>query len=348
MGLSLSVWLCNRINPSPPSTSSVFSLLAVPTSSRLAITLKAPPAVTPADKCSQWSSVHCSPNFLLSPCKQEVTRLPVEQCSDGVRAEMGVSSGLHVWVVMWIPDHRGSHAVLGISGQRCPLQVSGYNVLIGGDSESWGWELRTNQLWHAGQRLRPYPDRPGRPKCEDAERCGPKVTTKTAQLPLPIPERILLVLDADAGTLGFSIDGSFMGVAFKDLPRGVALFPAVSSVRGGASIRLRYLNGARREWLFPQCWFKSMEDEFEWTELCFLSTPGDPPALMDLCALSIQHHVGQQRHNQIRSLPLPTPLQHYLLSTYTWKHLQTTGKNVFLYEYIHHCIVFILFIMTEL
>lgn len=246
MGLVLSVWLCNRVNASPPTSSSAFSLLAVRTSSRLAITLN-PALVAPVDERSRWSSVHRSPNFLLSACKQEVTRLPIEQSSDGVRAEMGVNSGLHVWEVVWNPNHRGSHAVLGISRQKCPLQASGYGVLIGGDPESWGWELRTNQLWHAGERLRLYPEGGGRCNCEHAEHRWLKANTQIAQLPLLIPEHILLVLDADAGTLGFSVDGSFLGVAFKDLPGGVELFPAVSSVRGGASIRLRYLNGARRE-----------------------------------------------------------------------------------------------------
>lgn len=259
MGLVLSVWLCNRLNPSPPNSSSTFPLLAVPTSSRLAITLKAPP-VAPDDECSRWSSVHRSPNFLLSPCKREVMRLPVERSSDGARAETGVKSGLHVWEVMWNPNLRGSHAVLGISRQNCPLQASGYDVLIGGDSESWGWELRTNQLWHAGEQLRLYPERQGSCNCEHTERYGLKANTKIAQSPLPIPERILLVLDVDAGTLGFSVDGSFLGVAFKDLPSGVELFPAVSSVRGGASIWLRYLNGAKREWLF--------------TWICFISIKG--------------------------------------------------------------------------
>lgn len=257
MGLMLSVWLCNRVNPGPPTSSSAFSLLAVRTSSRLAITLKAPP-VAPGDECSHWSLVHRSPNFLLSPCKQEVTRLPVEQSSDGVRAETGVNSGLHVWEVMWNSNHRGSHAVLGISRKNCPLQASGYDVLIGGDSESWGWELRTNQLWHAGERLRLYPERPRRCNCNHTGHYGLNTNPKIAQSPLPIPERILLVLDADAGTLGFSVEGSFLGVAFKDLPGGVELFPAVSSVRGGASIRLRYLNGAKREWLFTQICFESM------------------------------------------------------------------------------------------
>lgn len=236
MGLSLSVWLYSRADDSPPSSPVAFLPLAVPTSSRLAVTLNSSP-VAQGDGRSHWSSVHRSPHFLLSACKQEVTRSPVERSSDGVRSEMGVRSGLHVWEVLWNPNHRGSHAVMGISTQNCPLQASGYNVLIGGDSQSWGWELKTNQLWHGGQSLGLYP---GKKKRCDSE-------TQVAETPLPIPERTLLVLDVDAGTLGFIVDDSFLGVAFKDLPRGVELFPAVSSVRGGASIRLRYLNGASCE-----------------------------------------------------------------------------------------------------
>lgn len=175
----------------------------------------------------------------------------MERSSDGVRAERGVKSGLHVWEVLWNPNHRGSHAVLGISLQNCPLQALGYNVLVGGDTQSWGWELKTNQLWHAGQNLGIYPARKKRCNTEHGEGFRPQSSSsssiKTAQTPLPIPQRILLVLDADAGTLGFIVDDSVLGVAFKNLPRGVELFPAVSSVRGGASIRLRYLNGASCE-----------------------------------------------------------------------------------------------------
>ncbi|KAM3614614.1 uncharacterized protein V6R79_016863 [Siganus canaliculatus] len=285
MGLSLSVWLYSRANTNPPSSSSAFPPLAVSTSSRLAVILNSSP-VAPEDGRSHWSSAQHSPHFQLSACKQEVTRSPVERSSDGVRAEVGVKSGLHVWEVLWDPSHRGSHAVLGISKQNCPLQASGYNVLLGGDCQSWGWELKTNQLWHSGQKLGLYPDRQNQCHYEENFRPLPSSQPKTAQTPLLIPERILLVLDADAGTLGFIVDGSFLGVALKDLPHGVELFPAVSCVRGGASIRLRYLNGATR----------------------------DPPSLLALCGLSLQQYFGQQRHNQMNKLPIPPRLQHYLLS----------------------------------
>lgn len=252
MGLSLSRWFCSRIADSPPSSSSAFLPLAVPTSSRLEVTLNSPP-VSPGDSHSHWSTVHCSPHFQLSPCKQEVTRSPAELSSDGVRAEIGVKSGLHVWEVVWRPEHRGTHAVVGISRHDCPLQSSGYNVLVGADSQSWGWELTTNQLWHAGKTLKLYPGKGKKRSPSEAAAAftsqSSSSNTKMAQTPLLIPERALLVLDADAGTLGFVVDGIFLGVAFKDLPRGVELFPAVSSVRGGACIRLRYLNGSTRECL---------------------------------------------------------------------------------------------------
>ncbi|XP_041844172.1 SPRY domain-containing SOCS box protein 1 [Melanotaenia boesemani] len=290
MGLFLSAWLYGR-GDSTPSSSSAFPPLAVPTSSRLALTLNSSP-VSPGDVRSHWSAIHHSPHFLLSPCKQEVTRTPAELSSDAVRAEMGVKSGLHVWELMWSPKYRGSHAVLGISMQDCPLQGSGYNVLIGGDSQSWGWELRTNQLWHDGQTLGCYPNKRNRYQSEAGGSFRPKFSmspnTKRAETPLLIPERVLLVLDADAGTLGFVVDGSFLGIAFKDLPRGVEMFPAISSVRGGARIRLRYLNG----------------------------TACNPPALMALCGLSIHQFLGHQRQNEMDKLPLPPFLQHYLHSCF--------------------------------
>ncbi|XP_061770693.1 SPRY domain-containing SOCS box protein 2 isoform X2 [Nerophis ophidion] len=282
MGLSLSAWLHSRRVDHPPSTLSAFCSMGAPTSSRLEVILNFPP-VAPGDSRSRWSSVHCSPHISLSISKEEARRSPVERSSDGVRAETGVMGGLHVWEVVWNPKHRGSHAVIGLSRQCCPLQASGYNVLVGGDFQSWGWELQTNQLWHGGHIRGAFPEK---------SRCCAKVATSqqhilsATETPLLIPERILMVLDADAGTLGFLVNGYFLGVAFKDLPRGVELFPAVSSVRGGACIRLRYINGATR----------------------------DPPALIALCGLSIGSHLGPERHNQMDKLPLPPALQRYLLS----------------------------------
>ncbi|XP_028281089.1 SPRY domain-containing SOCS box protein 4 [Parambassis ranga] len=305
MGLLLSLLLYSRSTNNPPFSSSAFHQLAVPTSSRLAVTLNSS-SVSPVDSRSHWSSVHRSPHFQLSPCKQEVTRSPAELSSDGVRAEVGVKSGLHIWEVMWSPTHRGSHAVIGVSRKDCPLQTSGYNVLVGGDSQSWGWELTTNQLWHDGRILGPYPRRRRRRCYSDDAGLQPSTapSTKAAETPLLIPEQVLLVLDADAGTLGYVVEGIYLGVAFKDLPCGVELFSAVSSVRGGASIGLRYLNGTTR----------------------------DPPALMSLCGLSIHQSLGQQRQDQKDKLPLPPFLQCYLVSNFHM-HTHTHNRDTF----TNHC-----------
>ncbi|KAM4735187.1 SPRY domain-containing SOCS box protein 2 [Anableps anableps] len=284
MGLILSAWLNGPAADSIPSSSSAFLPLAIPTSSRVTLTLSSS-AVSPGDRRSHWSSQQHSPHFQLSPCKQEVTRSPAELSSDGVRAEVGMESGLHVWEVTWNTEHRGSHAVIGISRLDCPLQDSGYKVLVGGDSLSWGWELKTNQLWHGGKTLACYPfERRGSLRIKSSN----SQHSKETETPLLIPERVQLVLDADAGTLGFAVDGSFLGVAFKDLPSGVELFPAVSSVRGGARIELRYLNGTTR----------------------------NPPALKALCGLSVCQNLGQQWQNQVDKLPLPPLLHQYLLSCF--------------------------------
>ncbi|CAL8256810.1 unnamed protein product [Boreogadus saida] len=282
MGLLLSVWMSEMTDDGPASSSSALETLAVPTSSRLSVMLHSSP-IGSGDTRSHWSTSHCSPHFLLSPCREEVTRTPVEQSSDGVRAAEGVSSGLHVWEVLWSPAHRGSHAVIGVSCANCPLQASGYSALLGGDTQSWGWELGTNQLWHGAQSLGRYPAVHSTTQGVGAG--GLEIGLKTPGSAVEIPERVLLVLDADAGTLAYMVEESFFGVAFEDLPHGVELFPAVSSVRGGASIRLRYLNGAT----------------------------SDPPALMALCSLTIQRSLGPQRKNLTNTLPIPLVLQQYLL-----------------------------------
>ncbi|KAG9346392.1 hypothetical protein JZ751_006703 [Albula glossodonta] len=213
-------------------SSLLFFPLAVTPPSRLAILLDTPP-VSPTDHKSSWSPTHHSPNFSLSQCGTVAQRAPAEQSTDGVRGAEGQQGGLHVWEVNWDPAERGSHAVLGVSTQHCSLQASGYTVLVGGDAESWGWELGSNQLWHGGIPCGQYPRRGTEQGEEFLEQ----------QRPLAVPSRVLMVLDGDAGTLGFVVDGCFLGVAMQNLPLGVHLFPAVSSVWGGCRITLRYLNG---------------------------------------------------------------------------------------------------------
>lgn len=225
MGLTLCCWLSD--SHQKKKTSSVFSQFSVAPPLRLAVLLATPP-VGHGNPRSQWSQTHISPNLKMCPSGRGVSRDCVEQSSDAVRAAVGVATGLHIWEVLWEAQHRGSHALLGVSTPGCPLQTSGYTALIGGNSRSWGWELSTNQLWHDGKEVGRYPGG------------GARET-------LGLPDRILLVVDADAGTLGYVVDDCFLGVAFAGLPSGAELFPAISCVWGGAQICLRYLCGMTRE-----------------------------------------------------------------------------------------------------
>ncbi|KAJ8338153.1 hypothetical protein SKAU_G00371190 [Synaphobranchus kaupii] len=255
MGLTLCRWLCRdhswRTSGPSSRSSSPFQPLAVTPPFRLAVLLDSPPA-SPASPKSCWSHTHHSPNFSLSPDGTVAQRAPAEQSTDGARGAEGEQGGLHVWEVHWDPAERGSHAVLGVSTQHCPLQASGYTALVGGDAESWGWELGSNQLWHGGVPRGRYPR---------------KGTGLGEQEAVAVPGRVLMVLDGDAGTLGFVVDGCFLGVAAWNLPLGVRLFPAVSSVWGGSHITLRYLNGGARE----------------------------PPSLTSLARLSVRLSMGKDR-----------------------------------------------------
>ncbi|TRY90304.1 hypothetical protein DNTS_017533 [Danionella cerebrum] len=273
MGLSLSVWLrdshlVQRDTSTSSSSSSPFHLFSITPPIRLAVLLATPP-VAPNNPCSQWSPSHLSPNLQVNTTGGCVYRHHVAQSSDAVRGATGARTGLHLWEVKWARHQRGSHALLGVSTHECPTQASGYKVLIGGDSASWGWDLVTNQLWHDGKARRDYPGGGA----------------------LQVPDRVLLVVDADAGTLGFVVDGCFLGTAFQDLAKGVELFPAVSCVWGGAEICIRYLCGTKR----------------------------DAPALQDLSRLSVHRALRlnkDQNHDRKQNYRYyPAAVQRLLLLT---------------------------------
>ncbi|XP_012673035.3 SPRY domain-containing SOCS box protein 2 [Clupea harengus] len=269
MGLSLCRRLfdssTSRTSPPPlsPSSLSPVTPLSTAPSMRLSALLHSPPVV-PGNLCSLWSISEKSPHLQVSDGGVCVWRQPVEQSSDAIRSSGGIRAGLHLWEVAWEAYERGSHALIGISTRKSPWQASGYTALVGRDSQSWGWELSSNELWHKGKEAGRYP--------------------AGAEHPVVIPERVVVAVDADAGTLGYLVEGRYLGVAFADLPKGEDLFLAVSCVWGRASIRLRYLGGMSR----------------------------DPPSLMSLCSLTIHQTMGRSRVSLTDRLPLPPVLQRFL------------------------------------
>ncbi|GCB82764.1 hypothetical protein scyTo_0023941 [Scyliorhinus torazame] len=205
-----------------------FRGLGVPVPANLELLLDLPPVPREEQIHHTWSSWDRSPNMrptgdVAESDELTARRRAVPDSTDCARGRVGYRQGLHVWRVGWPPGQRGSHAAVGVGTAAARLQAPGYRVLLGGagDGQSWGWELGDNRLHHAGKAGRRYPEAPGGA--------------------LPVPEDFLAVLDSDAGTLGFIVDGEYLGVAFDGL-KGKALYPMVSCVWGNTSVTLTYVN----------------------------------------------------------------------------------------------------------
>ena len=56
------------------------------------------------------------------------------------------------------------------------------------------------------------------------------------------------MLDMDEGTLGFVVDGKYLGPAFRGL-RGKKLYLMVSAVWGHCEITMKYLGGLDRKFI---------------------------------------------------------------------------------------------------
>ncbi|XP_030634647.1 SPRY domain-containing SOCS box protein 4-like [Chanos chanos] len=203
-------------------------------------------------------------------------RHPVAQSTDCVRGRAGFTRGLHAWTLRWPVRQRGTHAVVGVATSLAPLHAVGYTALVGGDAESWGWDLGRGKLYHdkksqAGP-VPTYPQFRGREEEEDEEGAG-----------FSVPDEILVVLDMDEGTLGFCADGQFLGVAFRGL-KGKKLYPIVSAVWGHCEVTMTYING-----LDPE-----------------------PLPLKELCRRAARQALGRDRIHLIPTLPLPQTLKNYL------------------------------------
>ena|SRR6218665_1716102 len=96
----------------------------------------------------------------------------------------------------------------------------GYCSLVGSDCEGWGWDIVRSRALH------------NKKECTYPAWLGPhdKFT---------IPDEFTVVLDMDEGTLGFIVNGYYLGVAFTGL-RGKKLYPVISTVWGNVEIGIRY------------------------------------------------------------------------------------------------------------
>jgi len=189
-----------------------------------------------------------------------IRRQPVAQSTDSARTIRGYSSGLHIFQVTWPLKQRGTHAAVGVSTDRQILHSIGYSSLIGLSDQSWGWDLGRLKAFH-NSSAEPGVDYP-----------------QTKPKDFSVKKRFYLVVDCDAGNLGFISGGTWLGVAHTGL-KGKTLYPTVSGVWGHCEVTLRYHGGLDSSVL-------------RLSELCRASIRG-------VCA-------------DIRSLPLPRVLKNYL------------------------------------
>ncbi|XP_053673903.1 protein gustavus [Anopheles nili] len=237
---------------------------------RLDVLLDMPPAPRETQLKFSWNSEDRSLNvFVKEDDKMTFHRHPVAQSTDCIRGKVGFTKGLHVWEVFWSTRQRGTHAVIGVATAEAPLHSVGYQSLVGLNEYSWGWDLGRNKLFHNSKSC-PGVTYPAILKSEET---------------FLVPDKFLVALDMDEGTLSFIVDGQYLGVAFKGL-KGRKLYPIVSAVWGHCEITMKYIGG-----LDPE-----------------------PLPLMDLCRRVIRQRIGRTYlEERIPNLALPQSMKTYLL-----------------------------------
>ncbi|XP_016837927.1 protein gustavus isoform X9 [Nasonia vitripennis] len=237
---------------------------------RLDVLLDMPPASRETQVHHSWNADDRSLNiFVKDDDKLTFHRHPVAQSTDCIRGKVGYTKGLHVWELHWSTRQRGTHAVVGVATADAPLHSVGYQSLVGNNELSWGWDLGRNKLYHDSKNNNGI-TYPALLKPEES---------------FIVPDKFLVVLDMDEGTLAFVVEGQYLGVAFRGL-KGRKLYPIVSAVWGHCEITMKYIGG-----LDPE-----------------------PLPLMDLCRRVIRQRIGKERlEDKINELNLPLAMKTYLL-----------------------------------
>ena len=199
--------------------------------SRLDMLLDMPMPSKEVKETHDWNADDRSLNiFVKEDDSTTFHRHPVAQSTDCIRGRTGYTRGLHVWEIHWSTRQRGTHAVVGVATKDAPLHCVGYQSLVGSSAESWGWDLGRNKLYHDVK------NNPGQ--------TYPSILNSDENF--VVPDKFLVVLDMDEGTLSFVVDGQYLGVAFRGL-KGKKLYPIVSAVWGHCEITMKYMGGLDRK-----------------------------------------------------------------------------------------------------
>ncbi|KAI1707158.1 SPRY domain-containing protein [Ditylenchus destructor] len=155
-------------------------------------------------------------------------RHPVAQSTDCIRGKVGYTRGFHVWQLVWPMSQRGTHPVVGVATKECPLHATGYNALIGSNTDSYGWDIVQNKCYHDSRNTKgwSYPNYP----------------SSSVDDTFQAPDKFYCILDMDEGYMAFATSKQYLGVAFRGL-KGKKVHPIVSAVWGHAEITIRYMGG---------------------------------------------------------------------------------------------------------
>jgi len=198
--------------------------------SRLDALLEMAPASEEVRNANTWNPDDRSLNiFVKDDDRLTFHRHPVAQSTDCIRGRVGYTRGLHVWEINWSTRQRGTHAVVGIATKEAPLHCVGYQSLVGSNCESWGWDLVRNKLYYDAKNNQGI--------------TYPRILDMDENF--VVPDKFLVILDMDEGTLSFATEGQYLGVAFRDL-KGKKLYPIVSAVWGHCEVTLLYVGGLDR------------------------------------------------------------------------------------------------------
>jgi len=199
---------------------------------RLDALLASPPVTDSVRSTNAWNPDDRSLNiFVKDDDRLTFHRHPVAQSTDCIRGRLGHVRGLHAWEIRWAVRQRGTHAVVGVATRDAPLHAAGYQSLVGSTTDSWGWDLVRNRLYHDVRNA------PGV--------AYPVVVGGDENF--VVPDTFVVILDMDEGTLSFAADGQYLGVAFRGL-KGRKLYPIVSAVWGHCEVTMRYIGGLDRKY----------------------------------------------------------------------------------------------------
>ncbi|GFN94222.1 spry domain-containing socs box protein 1 [Plakobranchus ocellatus] len=152
---------------------------------------------------------------------QVLRQRPGTDTTDGAKWGAPLTTGKHVFEIIWPWGCRGYHATVGVATSGAPIKAKGGTSLVGGNTHTWGLDIVKRRALHSNKTLCSCP-------------------TDGSY----VPDRFMMYVDVDEGTVGFGSDVTFWGNVITGLPRGQPLFPMVGAGKWEANIQFFYRGSA--------------------------------------------------------------------------------------------------------